>query len=78
VTDPAPDPVFVKGKSMGLLLAIGEKIQYLRGRKGITQEELEEKAGINAKYISAIERGQKNITVLNPCGCPRCRLCENL
>lgn len=29
----------------------------------MTQEQLEEKTGVNTKYISAIERGQKNVTV---------------
>ncbi|MBI4688672.1 MAG: helix-turn-helix transcriptional regulator [Nitrospirae bacterium] len=48
---------------MNLLLAIGSRIQHLREKKGITQEQLEEETGINAKYISAIECGQKNATV---------------
>lgn len=48
---------------MSLLISIGKRIQYIREKKGITQEQLEEKTGINAKYISAIECGQKNITI---------------
>lgn len=49
---------------MDTLLAIGAKIQSVRARKGITQDQLGERAGMNAKYVSAIERGQKNLTVL--------------
>ncbi len=49
---------------MDILSAIGSKIQVMRERKGLTQDQLSERAGINAKYISAIERGQKNLTVL--------------
>jgi transcriptional regulator with XRE-family HTH domain len=49
---------------MNILSDIGNKIQSIRERKGITQDKLEEKTGINAKYISAIERGQKNLTIL--------------
>lgn len=49
---------------MDTLLAIGGKVQRVRVKKGITQEELGERARMSAKYISAIERGQKNLTVL--------------
>lgn len=48
---------------MNLLVALGKRIQTLRERKGLTQEQLEEKTGVNTKYISAIERGQKNVTI---------------
>ncbi len=48
---------------MNLLLSIGKRIQSIRERKGLTQEQLEEKTGVNTKYISAIERGQKNVTI---------------
>ena len=49
---------------MNILSAIGSKIQITREKKGLTQDQLGEKTGINAKYISAIERGQKNLTIL--------------
>ncbi len=49
---------------MNILLSIGRKIQNIREKKEITQDQLGEKTGINAKYISAIERGQKNLTIL--------------
>jgi transcriptional regulator with XRE-family HTH domain len=49
---------------MNILASIGGKIQHIREKKGITQDQLGETTGINAKYISAIERGQKNLTVL--------------
>ncbi len=48
---------------MKLLVLLGKRIKALRERKGLTQEELEEKTGVNTKYISAIERGQKNATI---------------
>ncbi len=49
---------------MDILSLIGGKIQSIREKNGITQDQLGERAGINAKYVSAIERGQKNLTVL--------------
>lgn len=48
---------------MSILTPLGRKIQAARERVGLTQEQLEERTGVNTKYISAIERGQKNVTV---------------
>jgi len=48
---------------MNLLVQLGKRIQAIREKRGITQEQLEEKAGINAKYISAVECGQRNVTI---------------
>lgn len=48
---------------MNILVSIGKRIQAIREKAGLTQEQLEEKTGVNTKYISAIERGQKNVTV---------------
>lgn len=48
---------------MSLLISLGKRIQAIREKRGLTQEELEEKTGVNTKYISAIECGQKNVTI---------------
>jgi transcriptional regulator with XRE-family HTH domain len=48
---------------MNLLASLGKRIQSVREKQNLTQEQLEEKTGVNTKYISAIERGQKNVTV---------------
>ncbi len=48
---------------MSLLMGLGKRIQLLREKKGLTQEELEGKTGVNAKYISAVEQGKKNVTI---------------
>lgn len=48
---------------MELLESLGKRIQAFREKRGLTQEELEDRTGINAKYISAVECGQKNATV---------------
>jgi len=48
---------------MSLLKSIGSRIQKIRVNRGITQDELGEKVGLNPKYISAIECGQRNITI---------------
>lgn len=48
---------------MNILASLGKRIQFAREKTGLTQEQLEDKTGVNTKYISAIERGQKNVTV---------------
>lgn len=48
---------------MSLLVGVGKKLKRIREKRGITQEQFEEKTGINAKYISAVESGQKNVTI---------------
>ncbi len=44
---------------------LGLKIRQLRKIKGWTQEILAEKAEIDYKYLGAIERGEKNLTLVN-------------
>lgn len=42
---------------------IGKRIKQLRELKKLTQEQFEEVSGINARYLSALELGQKNVTI---------------
>jgi transcriptional regulator with XRE-family HTH domain len=39
---------------------LGRRIRYLRNLRGMTQEQLGDKADVNYKYLGAIERGEKN------------------
>jgi transcriptional regulator with XRE-family HTH domain len=48
---------------MDVNLLLGKKIQFIREKRKMSQDELSEKAGMNAKYLSAIECGRKNSTV---------------
>ena len=48
---------------MDLKEMIGSRIQEIRNKKGITQDQLSEKVGISAKYLSSIERGKENPTL---------------
>ncbi len=48
-----------------LLKAFGNRIRHIRTEQGISQEKLAEKAGLHRTYIGMIERGEKNITLLN-------------
>lgn len=41
---------------------LGERIEYLRKEKGLTQEELAEKSGLHRAYFWDVEQG-KNISI---------------
>lgn len=45
-----------------LLYLFGKNLKNIRKSKGLTQEALAEKCGINFKYYSAIERGKVNVS----------------
>ncbi len=47
-----------------LLLAIGATIRRERLARGLSQEGLADAAGVDRSYMSGIERGVRNITVL--------------
>lgn len=46
------------------LKELGETIRQERKNRGISQEELANKAQLDRSYMGRIERGEKNITVL--------------
>jgi len=47
-----------------LLGQLGERVVVLRQRKGLSQEALADAAGIDRSYMSGIERGVRNVSVL--------------
>jgi len=48
-----------------ILKSFGEIVRKVRKEKGISQEELAERAGLHRTYIGMIERAEKNITLIN-------------
>ena len=48
-----------------ILKKFGEKVREIRKVKGISQEELADRAGLHRTYIGMIERAEKNITLIN-------------
>ncbi len=44
---------------------IGKNLKALRKAQQLTQEQLAEKATLHINYISAVERGLKNISIVN-------------
>lgn len=48
-----------------ILVVVGERVRDIRKKRGLSQEELGEKAGFHFSYIGGLERAEKNITLLN-------------
>ena len=52
---------------MNISKQLGAKIQKLRLAKGLSQEDLAFDADLHRTYISHVERGSRNITVIGLC-----------
>ncbi len=48
-----------------LLKKFGDRVQSLRNQAGISQEKLAELAEMHRTYISGIERGERNVSLVN-------------
>ncbi len=48
-----------------MLLRFGRKVRSERERRNLSQETLATKADVHRTYVGMIERGEKNITLLN-------------
>ncbi len=45
--------------------ALGKRIKSLRNQIGISQEELADRAEIDRTYITSVECGKRNISIVN-------------
>lgn len=56
----------VSGKSGDVsLIALGDAIRLARSERKISQEALADAAGIDRSHMGKIERGERNVTILN-------------
>jgi transcriptional regulator with XRE-family HTH domain len=49
----------------GYLIAVGQAIRALRKARGLSQEALANDARIDRSHMGKIERGERNVTILN-------------
>ena len=47
------------------LVKLGENIKHFRKMRGFSQEKLAELANLHRTYVGGVERGERNISLLN-------------
>lgn len=48
-----------------LLRTFGNRLRQARRQVGLSQEELAHRAGLHRTYVGSVERGERNIALLN-------------
>ncbi len=50
---------------MNIKLLVGKRVKELRNKLGVSQEELADLAGLDRTYITSVECGKRNISIVN-------------
>ncbi len=51
---------------MDMRTLVGENVKRLRQRQGVTQGQFAERSGFSRQYLSDLERGKRNPTIVSP------------
>ena len=49
---------------MDMRKLVGRNVRRIRTKKGMTQEDFAERSGFSQQYLSGLERGQRNPTII--------------
>ena len=49
---------------MDMRVLVGENVRKVRLKRGLTQERFAEKSGFSQQYLSSLERGRRNPTII--------------
>jgi transcriptional regulator with XRE-family HTH domain len=49
---------------MDMRKLVGDNVRYFRMKKGLSQEEYAERCGFSQQYLSGLEQGKRNPTVV--------------
>lgn len=50
---------------MDIIILVGKRVKDLRKKLGISQEELADIAELDRTYITSVERGRRNVSIVN-------------
>ena len=50
---------------MDIKILVGKRVKELRNKLGLSQEELADYAELDRTYITSVERGKRNISIVN-------------
>ena len=50
---------------MDIKILVGKRVKELRNKLGVSQEELADLAGLDRTYITSVESGRRNISIVN-------------
>ncbi len=50
---------------MDIRLLVGKRVKELRNKLGVSQEELADMSGLDRTYITSVECGRRNISIVN-------------
>ena len=57
--------VFARSDIMDIKILVGKRVKELRNKLGISQEELADLANLDRTYITSVECGRRNISIVN-------------
>jgi transcriptional regulator with XRE-family HTH domain len=48
-----------------IFVRFGERLRIVRQKRGLSQERLADLAGLHRTYVSSVERGKRNVSLVN-------------